>query len=95
MAEALGKLLHGEFLKRVGLIRDKLFEVNRFLNGRQICWLIFQEYKRPETETAMLDFNDLINVELKGENLADFISVGEDYYGANQSSSRHNSGDFV
>ena len=49
----------------------------KILNGRQIAFLIYERFRKPEQETAIWEFNDLIAIELKGENLAAFVTEWE------------------
>ena len=43
------------------------------LNGRQLAYLIWQEYKRDSTELGMTEFRDLQSIRLNGENLLKFV----------------------
>ena len=36
--------------------------------GRQITWMIYQHFKVSATDGAMLDWDELLSVELKGDN---------------------------
>ena len=42
------------------------------LNGRQIGWLIYEHFRLSEVEGSLLEFEDLMSVELKGDNLVAF-----------------------
>ena len=42
------------------------------LGGRQVAWLIRDHFKITETNDAFVEFIDLLNVELKGDNLVAF-----------------------
>ena len=42
---------------------------NRFLKGRQIPHMMYDNFKTSGTGKALLDFNDLLSVQLKNENL--------------------------
>ena len=74
LADTLHERITGDLKGRVCNLQDELFAVNKFLNGRQLAWLIFQDYKRPDLEIAMLDFDDLMALEIKGENLSAYIN---------------------
>ena len=74
IADALFEIIHGDLKSRVCNLQDKLFAANKFINGRQLIWLVFQDYKRPELDIAMLDFDDLMAHEIKGENLSAYIN---------------------
>eukprot|EP00973_Karenia_brevis_P005034 693165-Karenia_brevis.AAC.1 len=40
------------------------------VKGRQIAWIVFHHYELSATEGAVLEFSDLISVELRSDNLA-------------------------
>ena len=45
---------------------------NRFLKGRQIAYMIYDYFKINGTGEALLDFNDLLRVQLKNDNVQGF-----------------------
>ena len=47
---------------------------NKLLKGRQIGWFIFSRYKIRECEGGMLNFQDIMNIRLKGGNLRGFLN---------------------
>ena len=42
------------------------------LRGRQIAWYIYHHFRLSEAEGCILELNDLVKVELKGDNLVSF-----------------------
>ena len=44
------------------------------LNGRQVAWIIFQNFKRNEIEVGMTEFRDLQSIRIKGDNLVAFVN---------------------
>ena len=56
------------------LIEEELQLKDQMLNGRQLAWLVFQNYQRSDVEVGMTDFKDLMSVELKNDNLVAFLT---------------------
>ena len=75
LADALSKIFNGNpnFKNKVNLIEEELLNKEEVLNGRQMTWLMFNFFKRPDVEVGMTDFNDLQKVCLKGDNLIAFV----------------------
>ena len=73
IASALLSLISGELKRKVTMMEEKLMAEGQLLNGRQLLFLVFQEYKRNPVEVGMTEFRDLQNLRLKGENLRAFI----------------------
>ena len=48
---------------------QKAQQDNRFLKGRQIAYMICDNFKISGTDEALLDFNDLLRVQLENDNL--------------------------
>ena len=72
IASALKKLLTAHF-KRLSTEEQKAPQDKRFLKGRQHCLHIFSvTFKFSGTGQALLDFNDLLRVQLKNDNVQDF-----------------------
>ena len=42
------------------------------IKGRQIAWLMYKHFKLCEVDGAMLEWEELLGVELKGDNLQQF-----------------------
>ena len=43
------------------------------LNGRQLAFMIWQTFKRDETEIGMSEFRALQNLRMNGDNLSKFV----------------------
>ena len=73
VAAGLMKIMHGDFKKRVTM-RDEQYQVvhKQMLAGRQIAFLMFQHFQINDMEHSMLEFTDLLALELKGDNLRAF-----------------------
>ena len=48
------------------------------LTGRQIAYLMFQHFQIADLDNSMLEFNDLLVLELKGDNLRGFDTAWDD-----------------
>ena len=64
------KVMHGYFKKRITM-RDEQHQVlhKKMLTGRQIAFLMFQHFQIADLDNSMLEFSDLLVLELKGDNL--------------------------
>ena len=64
--------MHGDFKKVT--VRDEQYQVihKRMLTGRQIAFLMFQHFHINDMENSMLEFTDLLALELKCDNLRAF-----------------------
>merc|ERR1712079_672452 len=73
VAAGLMKITHGDFKKRITK-KDEEHQIvhKKMLNGRPIAWLTFQHFKINDMESSMLEFSDLMALELKGDNLRGF-----------------------
>ena len=73
-ADSLSKLVHGDLARQLLIMETELFEkYEKMLKGRQIAWLINKHFKMSETEGAILEFEDILNVDLKNGNLKQFL----------------------
>ena len=72
MASALNELLTADFKRRVYMKEQKAQQDTRFLNGRQIAYLIGDNFNISGTGEALLDFNDQLGVQLKNDNVQGF-----------------------
>ena len=55
----------------------ELAKKKEMMTGRQILWHIFQHYRISSIEGGILEFEDLISVELRGDNLQAFVNEWE------------------
>ena len=61
-------------LKRQVSIWDSLQEktYNKMLNGRQLAWIIFDHFTMPEVTVRMFRLQDLMNLKLRDDSLAQY-----------------------
>ena len=72
IASGFANIIHGEFARQIEYLEQQLALTNKMLNGRQIYWLINQELSRSNAEGHISEFEDLLAVELEGDNLQKF-----------------------
>ena len=79
VAAGLMKIMHGDLKKRVTM-RDEQYQVahKQMLTGSQIAFLMFQHFQINDMESSMLEFTDLLALELKGDNLRAFDTEWDD-----------------
>ena len=65
---------HGEFKRNIELMEAKLEKKGESLNGRQLLFLVYEHYKLQEVDAKLFDFNDLLGVHLKGDNLVALVN---------------------
>ena len=71
-ASASKKLLTADFKRRVYVEEQKAHQDSRFLQGRQIACMIYDNFKISGTGEALLDFFDLLRLQLKNDNVQGF-----------------------
>jgi len=74
IASALFDILTGEFKRRVQNLEEKASRLGKMMTGRQLAWLIYDKMRTSEADGSLLEITDLINVELKGDNLPALIN---------------------
>ena len=72
IASGLTSICHGEFLRRINVLEEQLDSKRQMLAGRQIAYLIYERFKLPTEDGAIFEFEDLLQVELRGDNLRAF-----------------------
>ena len=72
VATGLMDILHGEFLRKMTVLEEQYSNKGEMLNGRQIAFEIYKYYRLSEQDGALFEFEDLMNLRLKGDNLAQF-----------------------
>ena len=63
----LKKLLTADFNRRVYMEEQKAQQDNRFLKGRQIAYMIYDNFQISGRGEDLLDFNDLLRFLLKND----------------------------
>ena len=60
-------------IKKVHVKETEYSKVGLILIGRQITWMLCEYFKVSEHDGAMLDWDELLSVELKRDNLQQFL----------------------
>lgn len=70
------KIMSGEFKKSVQIIEQRLLKEQKMLKGRQITWLVFDYFKLADTDSAMLNWDEIIKLTLHmpGDNIKQFLN---------------------
>ena len=79
VAAGIMSIMHGDLKRRISM-RDELHQImhKRMLTGRQVAFLMFQHFQICDMEHSMLEFNDLLGLELRGDNLRAFDTAWDD-----------------
>ena len=72
ITSALTDICHGEFLRKMNVLEEELAKKNKMLGGRVFAWHIKQHFRVSEVEGSILRFEDLLAVELIGDNVVAF-----------------------
>ena len=72
LASALMSLMKADFKRQVILKEEELMKEGKMLNGRQMYWMCIKDVERPQQETKILGFEELLNLELEKDNLKRF-----------------------
>ena len=59
------------------MLEEEAQQQDAMVKGRQIAWKLYQRFKLSEAEGAILEFGDLLEVKLKGDNLRGFLNAWE------------------
>ena len=74
LRDACIKVIDGELLRKVMLIDSEMSKNRMQLSGRQVLWLIFQDFKVSEATGALYSFRDLNNIHMKQEDISGFMA---------------------
>ena len=65
-------IMSSNFKKKISQEEEKAQLEDRFLRGRQIVYLIYDDFRVTGALEAVLDFTDLFSVTLRGDDVQDF-----------------------
>ena len=74
LAAEWDKVITGEFKKKVQKLELDLQLVDKMIKGRQITWMVYHHFHLSDIDGAMNSWYDLLNVQLNGDNLQQFIN---------------------
>ena len=75
IASALNKIIHNSHFKRkISLEEQKAQKEYRFLRGRQIAYLIYDQFRVTGTDDSVENYTDLFTVALRNDDIQEFDS---------------------
>ena len=74
IASALNKIIHNsQFRRRISLEEQKAQKEDRFLRGRQIAYLIYEQFRVTGTDDSVENYTDLFTI-LRNDDIQEFDS---------------------
>ena len=75
IASALNKIIHNSHFKRkISLEEQKAQKEDRFLRGRQIAYLIYEQFRVTGTDDSVENYTDLFSIVLRNDDIQEFDS---------------------
>ena len=75
IASALNKIIHNSHFKRtISLEEQKAQKEDRFLRGRQIAYLIYEQFRVTGTDDSVENYTDLFTTALRNDDIQEFDS---------------------
>ena len=75
IASALNKIIHNSHFKRkISLEEQKAQKEDRFLRGRQIAYLIYEQFRITGTDDSVENYTDLFTIALRNDDIQEFDS---------------------
>ena len=75
IASVLNKIIHNShFKRRISLEEQKAQKEDRFLRGRQIAYLIYDQFRVTGTHDSVENYTDLFTIVLRNDNIQEFDS---------------------
>ena len=75
IASALNKIIHNSHFKRkISLEEQKAQKEDRFLRGRQIAYLIYEQFRVTGTDISVENYTDLFTIALRNDDIQEFDS---------------------
>ena len=75
IASALNKIIHNSHFKRkISLKEQKAQKEDRFLRGRQIAYLIYEQFRVTGTDDSVENYIDLFTIALRNDDIQEFDS---------------------
>ena len=70
IASALNKIIHNSHFKRkISLEEQKAQKEDRFLRGRQIAYLIYEQFRVTGTDDSVENYTDLFTILLRNDDI--------------------------
>ena len=75
IASALNKIIHNsQFKRRISLEEQKAQKEDRFLRGRQIAYLIYDQFRVTGTDDSVENYTDLFTIVLRNDDIQELDS---------------------
>ena len=75
IVSALNKIIHNShFERRISLEEQKAQKEDRFLRGRQIAYLIYEQFRVTGTDDSVENYTDLFTILLRNDDIQEFDS---------------------
>ena len=75
IASALNKIIHNSHFKRkISLEEQKAQKEDRFLRGRQIAYLIYEQFRVTGTDSSVETYTDLFTIAVRNGDIQEFDS---------------------
>ena len=75
IASALNKIIHNSHFKRkISLEEQKAQKEDRFLRGRQIAYLVYEQFRVTGTDDSVENYTDLFTIALRNDDIQEFDS---------------------
>ena len=75
IASALNKIIHySHFKRKISLEEQKAQKEDRFLRGRQIAYLIYEQFRVTGTDNSVGNYTDLFTILLRNDDIQEFDS---------------------
>ena len=73
IASALNKIIHySHFKRKISLEEQKAQKEDRFLRGRQIAYLIYEQFRVIGTDSSVENYTDLFTIALRNDDIPEF-----------------------
>ena len=77
LAAAITRIAQGDLSNRINLMMDRKAKAGKLVTGRQMLFLIYEQYRISEVDGALLDLEDLLHVRLHNDDLRNFLNDWE------------------
>ena len=75
IASALNRIIHNShFRRRISLEEEKAQKQDSFLRGRQIAYLIYEQFRVTGTDSSVENYTDLFTIALRNDDIQEFDS---------------------
>ena len=75
LGAALSDILSGDLERRVGVLKEQAAKEDKLLKGRQVLHFIYEYYRVAEADGAVLEFEDLVGLRMRHNNLEEFATA--------------------